>query len=109
MKTAKLQDMVKGWFIGDFEPSLHKTDAVEVAVKEYNAGDREPRHHHKIAVEYTVVARGRVRMNNAEYGPGDIVVIQPNEDADFECLEDGAITVVVKLPCAKNDKHEGKP
>lgn len=35
MKTAKLEDMTKGWFIGNFNPSLLKTNDVEVAVKSY--------------------------------------------------------------------------
>lgn len=107
MKTAKLQDMTKGWFIGNFVPSLCRTNDVEVAVKEYKNGDREARHHHKIATEYTAIIRGRVRMNDVEYGPGDIVVMEPNETTDFECLEDGTINVVVKLPGASNDKYEG--
>ena len=33
MKTAKLVDMVKGWFIGNFEPTLLKTNDCEVAAK----------------------------------------------------------------------------
>ena len=41
MKTAKLEDMVKGWFVGNFEPSLLKTNDVEVAVKSYKKGDYE--------------------------------------------------------------------
>ena len=35
MKVVKLEDMVKGWFIGNFDPTLIKTNDVEVAVKEY--------------------------------------------------------------------------
>lgn len=107
MKTAKLQNMVKGWFIGNFEPSLCQTNDVEVAVKEYKAGDYEDRHHHKIATEYTAIIKGRVRMNGVEYGAGDIIVMEPNESTDFECLEDGTVNVVVKLPGASNDKYAG--
>lgn len=33
MRTARLEDMVKGWFVGNFEPTLIKTNDVEVAVK----------------------------------------------------------------------------
>ncbi len=105
MKTARLEDMVKGWFIGDFEPTLCKTTDVEVAVKEYKKGDHEGRHHHKVATEYTVIIRGRVRMNGIEYKAGDIVVMEPGESTDFESLEDGTVNVVVKLPGAKNDKY----
>ena len=43
MKTARLDDMVKGWFIGNFDPSLAKTEDVEVAVKRYDRGDSEAR------------------------------------------------------------------
>ena len=107
MKTAKLENMVKGWFIGNFEPSLLKTNDVEVAVKSYKKGDYEARHHHKIATEFTCIISGKVKMNGIEYGAGDIVVIEPNESTNFECLEDNTINVVVKFPGANNDKYEG--
>lgn len=105
MKIAKLNDMVKGWFIGDFEPSVCKTNDVEVAVKKYKKGDCEEKHYHKIATEYTVILSGRVKMNNVEYCAGDIIVMEPEEATDFECLEDDTINVVVKLPGANNDKY----
>ncbi|WP_294612009.1 hypothetical protein [uncultured Gilliamella sp.] len=105
MKIAKLNDMVKGWFIGNFEPSVCKTNDVEVAVKKYKKGDCEEKHYHKIATEYTVILSGRVKMNNVEYCAGDIIVMEPEEATDFECLEDDTINVVVKLPGANNDKY----
>ena len=106
MKQAKLENMIKGWFVGDFEPTLIKTRDVEVAVKEYNKGDKEDRHHHKLATEITVICSGRVRMNGMEYGKGDIILIQPLEASDFEALEN-SITTVVKYPGAGNDKYLG--
>jgi hypothetical protein len=39
MKVDKLDRMVKGWFVGNFEPTVIKTNDVEVAVKKYKAGD----------------------------------------------------------------------
>lgn len=104
MKTARLSDMVRGWFIGNFEPTLWKTDDVEVAVKEYKAGERENSHYHKIATEFTAVISGRVRMNGIDYGQGDIIVMEPGELTDFEALTD-AVNVVVKLPGANHDKY----
>ena len=98
MKTAKLENMTKGWFIGNFNPSLFKTNDVEVAVKTYHKGDYEAKHYHKIATEYTCIISGKVKMNGAEYGAGDIVVMEPNEATDFEALEDNTVNVVVKLP-----------
>jgi quercetin dioxygenase-like cupin family protein len=108
MKTARLDDMVKGWFVGNFDPTLIKTNDVEVAVKEYKKGDHEGRHYHKLSTEITVIASGRVRMNGVEYGKGDIIVIEPNQSTDFEVLED-TITTVVKYPGANNDKYMGEP
>ena len=49
MRTARLEDMVKGWFVGNFEPTLIKTNDVEVAVKSYNKGDYEEKHYHNRA------------------------------------------------------------
>ena len=105
MKVARLEDMVKGWFVGNFEPTLHKTNDVEVAVKEYKKGDYESKHYHKIATEFTCIISGRVKMNGLEYKEGDIVVMEPGEATDFECLENGTKNVVVKIPGANNDKY----
>lgn len=108
MKIAKLSDMTKGWFIGNFEPTLLKTNAAEVAVKTYKKGDYEEKHYHKIATEYTCIISGRVKMNGIEYGAGDIIVMEPGESTDFECLENGTTNVVVKMPGANNDKYLGE-
>ena len=42
MDINKLDDMIGGWFIGNFNPSLYKTNDVEVAVKSYKAGEKRP-------------------------------------------------------------------
>lgn len=99
--------MTKGWFIGNFSPTLFATEAVEVAIKEYPAGFTEQWHYHKIATEFTAIVSGEVRMNGREYRKGDIVVIPPGEGTDFEALS-ATVTVVVKLPGAPNDKYLAK-
>jgi hypothetical protein len=107
MKIAKVSDMVKGWFIGDFSPTLWNTKDVEVAVKFYKAGDTEAAHYHKIATEFTVITNGIVEMNGVQYQAGDIIVIEPNDVTDFRAITDVA-TAVVKIPSATNDKYEAK-
>jgi hypothetical protein len=104
MKISQINKMTKGWFVGNFEPTLYKTNDVEVAVKEYKAGDFEGKHFHKIATEITVVISGVVLMNGIEYKAGDIIIIEPNEVADFKALTNSK-NVVVKLPGANNDKY----
>jgi hypothetical protein len=104
MKVARLEQMTKGWFIGDFEPTLMKTRGVEVAVKHYLAGEYESPHLHKIATEFTVIIHGLVEMNGVKYTSGDIVVIEPGECTDFRVLAD-TVTTVVKIPGAVHDKY----
>jgi quercetin dioxygenase-like cupin family protein len=108
MKTAHLQNMVKGWFVGGFTPTAYACDACEVAVKHYSAGDREDLHHHKVATEITLVLSGCVRMCGREWKAGDIVVLEPGEATAFEALTE-ATNVVVKVPGARDDKYLGAP
>ncbi|MHA4868438.1 hypothetical protein ACXZ1M_12145 [Duganella sp. PWIR1] len=107
MERYKLEDMTRGWFVGDFTPTVLATRAAEVGIKHYRAGDREARHYHKIAQEITVIQSGRVQMNGVEYASGDIIVINPLESTDFVVLED-TVTVVVKVPGAVDDKYLGE-
>lgn len=104
MKSSKLSDMIKGWFVGNFNPTLYRTNDVEVAVKEYKRGDFEKAHYHKIATEITVIQSGSVKMFNRTWNTGDIIIVEPMDVTDFTALED-SVTVVVKLPGANNDKY----
>ena len=40
--VQRLEDMVRGWFVGDFTPSVVRTAAVEVAIQTYGQGHAEP-------------------------------------------------------------------
>lgn len=105
LEKYKLEDMIKGWFIGNFEPSLYKTNDVEVGIKKYSAGDFENSHYHKIATEFTVIISGTVEMNGVQYYENEIIKIIPGVIANFTAITD-VVTVVVKLPGANNDKYE---
>src|SRR5215469_18154602 len=100
--------MVKGWFVGNFEPAALHSAECEVAVKHYRAGDREALHYHRVATEITVVVSGTVRMMSRTWQAGDIITIEPGEATEFEALTD-AINVVVKLPSQTDDKFVGSP
>jgi mannose-6-phosphate isomerase-like protein (cupin superfamily) len=104
MTITNLNEFFKGWFVGNFEPTLNTTEDFEVAVKRYKTGDYEEKHHHKIATEITVIVEGEVEMNGVKYVKDDIITIQPNESTDFKCITD-VVTVVVKTPSANNDKY----
>ena len=104
MEAFSLKSMIKGWFVGNFEPSVLKTNDCEVAVKRYSAGESELSHFHKIATEITVIVSGKVKMNGVEYSDDDVILIMPNESTDFEALSE-TTTVCVKIPGTSNDKY----
>ena len=103
MKLHKLDDMIKGWFVGHFTPTAYTTSDFEVGVKYYKKGESEAAHHHKQSVELTMLVSGRVIMFGREFVAGDIVTVERGESTAFEALED-TITVVVKTPSVPADK-----
>lgn len=103
MKKYELKNMTRGWFVGNFAPTCLATSAAEVGVKEYKKGYRGEAHFHKVATEATVIISGRAEMNGISCGPGDILVVEPGETADFSAESD-VVTVVVKVPGAPDDK-----
>ncbi|GJD64274.1 hypothetical protein [Methylobacterium frigidaeris] len=107
MKSARLEEMTKGWIVGDFVPAVLNSTAMEVAIKHYRCGDREALHHHKVATEVTAIVSGHVTMCGRNWGPGDVITIEPGEATAFTALTD-AVTVVVKAPSVKDDKFSGE-
>ena len=106
MKIKKLNNMVKGWFMGNFTPTAYRTKDVEVAVKKYKAKEKETTpHYHKLATEITLIISGKVRLNKKIYSEGDIIIIEPFEPVkEFIAIKD-TVTVVVKIPGANDDKY----
>lgn len=105
MQISSLNNMKNGWFIGNFSPTLLKTNDVEVAIKKYKKGDYEEAHFHKISTEITIVINGKVKMKNRILNMNDIILLNPGEITDFLALED-SVCAVVKHPGANNDKYK---
>jgi len=104
LEIFHLDNMVKGWFVGNFSPTALRTQAAEVAVKRYKAGEHESAHFHKVATEITVILEGTVEMCGRRLNHGDIIKLSPGEATSFTAITD-AITVVVKLPSILDDKY----
>jgi hypothetical protein len=103
MEISNISDFYKGWFIGNFEPSLHKNKEFEVGIKSFTKGEIEPLHYQKLAHEITIVISGKVRIANVILTKDQILEIFPFEKADFECLEN-AVLVCIKFPSEPEDK-----
>ncbi len=70
----------------------------------YKKGDKEAKHVHKVAKEITVIVSGAFLMNGEKLEAGDVILLEPGEPADFECIEDGA-NAVIKTPSVLDDKY----
>jgi quercetin dioxygenase-like cupin family protein len=104
MKVYKLQDMFKGWFIGDFEPAAFRTKEFEVGTTLHPKGSSWDMHYHKSGTEITYLIEGKMKIQDQIVEAGDIFVIPPYEIADPEFLEDCRV-IVIKTPSDVKDKY----
>jgi quercetin dioxygenase-like cupin family protein len=105
MIKRSINEFWRGWFIGNFEPSVLKTSEFEVGVLTHLKGEVWPKHYHAVATEYNVLLSGKMRICGEVIESGDVFVLEPNEIADPEFLEDCKV-LCVKTPSVKGDKYE---
>ncbi len=104
MRRLRIEDMVGGWFVGDFEPAAFRTRGAEAALKQHHAGEPWPAHYHAVATEINLVISGQMTVNDVVVGQGDIFVIDPGEAVTPVFLTDCEL-VVVKVPSVPGDKY----
>ncbi len=103
IEKKKLSDFKGGWFVGNFDPAIIKTEEFEVSVKEHVAGEKTEKHYHKVALEVNCVVSGEVLINGENFCAGDVFVVHPGEVVDPIFQKDCTI-VCVKSPSDVNDK-----
>jgi mannose-6-phosphate isomerase-like protein (cupin superfamily) len=101
MKLYKHSDMLRGWFVGAFEPTCRATKDFEVQYREYLPGHTDD-HYHTHVTEINLVVSGKVTLQGKTLVKGDIFVLEPWEISNPEFLEPTGI-VCVKFP-SMNDK-----
>ena len=104
MKIFDIADMINGWFIGDFEPSVFKNPFFEVAHHQHEAGYTTPKHTHKITQELTYIISGRLLVDGTELKNGQMFLYEANDIANVKVLEDANL-IVVKWPSIPTDKY----
>jgi hypothetical protein len=107
MKILKMENMIKGWFVGDFEPTAYKTKDFEVCYKIHEKNEKWPVHYHKIATEINYLIRGTMTINNKFLKTGDVFVLLPEEIAD-PTFHERCELIVIKTPSVIGDKYEVK-
>lgn len=108
MQVFNHDDMKGGWFVGNFDPCVFKTESAEVGVKSYQAGETNPMHYHLHSTEVTMIISGKCRMGGYNLSAGDIMVVEAGEESDFEAITDCTL-VVYKSASVAGDKHLSAP
>ncbi len=75
MEIRNIDEFVKGWFIGDFEPAALKTNKFEVALQTHVAGEDHDVHYHRESREYNLLISGSMMINKITFHPGDLFII----------------------------------
>jgi hypothetical protein len=104
MDIIKMDTMMGGWFIGNFEPSAYKTDQFEVCYKHHLKGEKWDTHYHKEGTEINYLVNGKMIIQNKELNTGDIFILKPYEIADPIFIEDCTV-LIVKTPSVSGDKY----
>lgn len=105
MTKHNIEDFWRGWFIGNFEPSLLKTEQFEVGLLTHAKGEVWPKHYHRIGTEYNVLISGSMTIDGTQMQAGDVFVFHPGDIADPVFHEDCKI-LCVKTPSIPGDKYE---
>ena len=105
MKKFRIENMTRGWFIGNFLPRAFKAEDFEVGLLTHKKGEHWAKHYHAVSTEINLLISGSMNILGEEIKEGDIFVIEPYEIADPVFLED-CLLVCVKVPSIPGDKYE---
>jgi len=104
MKVFKIEDMVRGWFIGDFTPTSFQTKDFEVGYHFYKKNQLWESHYHKLTTEINYVIRGNMKINGELLKQGDIFIIEPYEVVHPEYLTDCEL-IITRNGSYNGDKY----
>ena len=105
MKVSNINDFTKGWFVGDFEPSIFKNPFFEVAHHTHKKGDDTFPHYHKVTNELNYIVSGWMSVSGHTLKGGDMWIYEPNEVSNVEFLSDVNL-IVVRWPSIPSDKYD---
>jgi hypothetical protein len=100
-----LSNYVRGWLIGDFEPSLLRVKDFEICITQHSAGEFSQPHYHKESTEINVVSDGEIEVNGRRLSKGGIFVYEAFEVSDVKFITDTSL-VVIRFPSSPFDKVE---
>ena len=107
-KLYKFKDMKSpshdgAWFIGNFEPTIFKTNMFEVGHLFIKKDEITPVHFHQNHKEFNYIIKGKMSINNKILEKGDIFVFDENVISVPFFYEDTEI-ICIKTPSCPGDK-----
>jgi quercetin dioxygenase-like cupin family protein len=103
MIKHNISEFWRGWFIGNFDPSILKTDQFEVGLLTHTKGEKWPTHYHAQHTEYNLLIKGKMVICNEVINEGEIFILEPYEVADPDFVED-CLILCIKHPSVPGDK-----
>jgi len=94
----------RGWFVGQWEKAVFRTDLFEVANGFNVAGEHSPKHYHQKATEINLITSGKVKVNGEIFTAGEGFIMEPGDTCECYYIED-TYTLVVKTPSVPSDKY----
>jgi dTDP-glucose pyrophosphorylase/mannose-6-phosphate isomerase-like protein (cupin superfamily) len=99
-----LCDFTRGWFIGDFLPSILRTQEYEVALLTHPKNEKWDYHYHKEAEEINFLVEGEMTVNNRMIREGEVFRIPRNQLTCPHFLKDCKV-LCIKVPSVVGDKY----
>ena len=103
MRKDKIENYVKGWVVGDFEPSILRHKDLEVGIAYHKKNEPTQQHYHTSSEEYNFIINGRMRVNEKILEKGDIFIYERMDISNCEFIEDTTL-MIIRIPSAPNDK-----
>lgn len=105
IKTGCIHEFKNGWLMGNFVPSLVKTEDFEIAIHRHQASTGGGDHIHKIATEYNIVIDGEVVLDHTiSIRQNGYWITEPGQSFDVYFKEYTTL-LVIKLPSVPDDKY----
>jgi hypothetical protein len=102
-KFDDLENYVRGWLIGNFEPSIIKVKDFEICITQHLSGELSDPHYHTESIEINVVSSGEIEVNGRLLSKGGIFIYEAFEISDVKFITDTSL-VVIRLPSSPFDK-----
>lgn len=102
-RDIQINEYVRGWLIGNFEPSIMKTTEYEIGIMSHFTGEHHGFHYHQHLTEFNILLSGKILLNNIPINAGTIFIMNKNIIACSKFLEDCKI-LCIKVPSVPGDK-----